>query len=681
TLRGSGADNVILFLDACRNQGGKDGLGYGEEQYQGVITFYSCKAEQKAWEIPKLKKGAFTHTLLEGLRLGVKGNCAAVHTLHRYLENEVPKLNQEHGKPIQNPYLKADPPYKMYYILLPQSVNISDILCLKFEALHAEVNDDLELAKKLWIRVLAVDHKDNHALLGIKRINIKKPQKILAEIIAFIGAFLNVAPASKETTTTKHIVFARILVATVFSVGVYHQVFRTCPLGEKKELGIFCAVDTSRISRGDKTFFPNIKNINRDQGITELKRGNYKKAIDLFGEAVKVNRNDPEVLIYQNNARARDKGSPFQVAVVISITDTTTANSQEILRGVAQAQEDFNQKSGGLDGRFLEVVIANDSNNSQKAKQIGRELVKDTSILAVVGHSSSRLTEDTLPIYAEAGMPIISPVATSTSLNNSVFFRAVYSDENTGKRLAEYTYKSLQLKRAVIFGNPIFNNHLRRSLYTYTLREAFTKHFENLGGKVVRPLVDFTSPTFNAQQEISKTAYSRTDSAEAVMLFPDPNDTDIAITIAREVTRRNERLQERSQAENRRQLKMLSGDSLYKNEALNKGGKDINGLILAIPWFRETKQASEFAKKSNFQWKSDVSWRTAMSFDATQALIKSLSQVPTRTSILDRLTTVNLVDTETSGYPLSFTTKREREGATPTLVTIENGKFVLLDGL
>jgi ABC-type branched-subunit amino acid transport system substrate-binding protein len=610
--------------------------------------------------------------------------------------------------------------YEKAYEFEPEQNQESLITTLEQKGHYLTLQRDFTKAKEQFERVLSIDATRTTS------------QNRLAEIIAFIGAFtsLNVAPASKETTNStptqiptvnrdipdpetylsnlyklspaglpilnkvlndmfsklktiprKHIAFAGILAATVFSVGVYHQVSRTCPLGEKKELGIFCAVDTSRISRGDKTFFPNIKNINRDQGITEFKRGNYKKAIDLFGEAVKVNRNDPEVLIYQNNARARDKGSPFQVAVVISITDTRTANSQEILRGVAQAQEDFNQKSGGLDGRFLEVVIANDSNDSQKAKQIGGELVKDTSILAVVGHSSSRLTEDTLPIYAAAGLPIISPTATSTSLNNSVFFRAVYSDEITGKRLAEYTYKSLQLKRAVIFGNPIFSNHPRRSPYTNSLREAFTKHFEILGGEVVRkPLVDFTSPTFNAQQEISKTAYSKTDNAEAVMLFPDPNDTDIAITIAREVTRRNERLRERSQAENRRQLTMLSGDSLYKDEALNKGGKDINGLILAIPWFRETKEASEFTKKSNFQWKSDVSWRTAMSFDATQALIKSLSQVPTRTSILDRLTTVDLVDTETSGYPLRFTTQREREGQS-TLVTIENGKFVLLDGL
>ena len=37
-LRRSGADNVILFLDACRNESDRAGLGIGMEKQQGVIT-------------------------------------------------------------------------------------------------------------------------------------------------------------------------------------------------------------------------------------------------------------------------------------------------------------------------------------------------------------------------------------------------------------------------------------------------------------------------------------------------------------------------------------------------------------------------------------------------------------------------------------------------------------------
>ncbi len=99
-----------------------------------------------------------------------EGNCATVERLYRHLTSKTPELNKTYGKQIQNPYLKAEPPYKMYYILLPRSANINDIISLKNAALNAEVNYDFELAKKLWIRVLAVDGTDNDAVLGIERI-------------------------------------------------------------------------------------------------------------------------------------------------------------------------------------------------------------------------------------------------------------------------------------------------------------------------------------------------------------------------------------------------------------------------------------------------------------------------------------------------------------------------------
>lgn len=41
-LRRSRADNVVLLLDACREESSRSGLGIGEEKHQGVITFYSC---------------------------------------------------------------------------------------------------------------------------------------------------------------------------------------------------------------------------------------------------------------------------------------------------------------------------------------------------------------------------------------------------------------------------------------------------------------------------------------------------------------------------------------------------------------------------------------------------------------------------------------------------------------
>jgi len=173
-LRRSRADNVVLLLDACREESSRSGLGIGEEKHQGVITFYSCAAKEKSWEIAELQHGSFTHTLLTGLRLHGEANCATVERLDRYLNSFVPQLNTSYQKPKQNPYLKAEPPYKMYYILLEQSATLKDVEPLKYRASIAENEGDFALAKQIWMRVLGVSSADVDAVSALERIAIKK---------------------------------------------------------------------------------------------------------------------------------------------------------------------------------------------------------------------------------------------------------------------------------------------------------------------------------------------------------------------------------------------------------------------------------------------------------------------------------------------------------------------------
>ncbi|QSV63970.1 MAG: ABC transporter substrate-binding protein [Dolichospermum sp. DL01] len=457
----------------------------------------------------------------------------------------------------------------------------------------------------------------------------------------------------------------------VIGLGI-PQVFRTCPTGERKELGVFCVVDNTiinaRISRGDRTFFPETTNIPRDQGIQAFKKGDYPQATNLFQQAVKANPNDPEVLIYYNNSLARKQVSRFTLAVVVPIESTKSNrdSAKEILRGVAQAQDQFN-KDNGLKGRLLEIVIANDS-NEDKAKEVAQELAKDSSILGVIGHYSSEATQLALPTYEKAKLAVVSPTSASTLLNNPVFFRAVSSSESAGKKIAEYTYKNLQLKKAVVFGNP-------NGPYSNNIREIFTNQFEKLGGEVVRkPLIDLTASIFNPEKEVAKSVYNY--KAKAALLFPDTESTNIALKIAKEITKINEIL--KTQNPPRPELKMLGGASLYLNETLTSGNNNVDGLIITAPWFRESSQAKSFADKADNKWRGYISWRTATSFDATQALIKTLSNNPSRSTVLRDLKNVSLTKNETSGYPLKFTPEREREGES-ILLQVKGNQFVQID--
>ncbi|MGK7894189.1 MAG: SUMF1/EgtB/PvdO family nonheme iron enzyme, partial [Xenococcus sp. (in: cyanobacteria)] len=204
-LRRSGADNVVLFLDACRDEGSRGGVGIGREQHQGVITFYSCTANQKSWEFDQLQHGSFTYALLEGLRIQGEANCATVERLNQHLRYYVPRLNSRYGKGIQNPYLKAEPPYKMYFILLEQSATLKDVEPLKFQASLAENESNLLLAEQLWIRILAVSRGDLDAIAAIQRIAVKKitqPKNLSRESVSSTPESTNL-PRGTELETSE----------------------------------------------------------------------------------------------------------------------------------------------------------------------------------------------------------------------------------------------------------------------------------------------------------------------------------------------------------------------------------------------------------------------------------------------------------------------------------------------
>jgi tetratricopeptide (TPR) repeat protein len=169
-LRRSGAGNVILLLDACRDEGSRGDVGIGLDKQQGVITFYSCSPEQESFEIDELKAGAFTHALLQGLRIQGEGNCATVERLFQHVQYQVPYLVEKYRHNHQTPYLVAEPVSKQHLILLPKQASIADITLLKNDALQAEVTQDLQLARELWIRVLAISPADVVAVGAIERL-------------------------------------------------------------------------------------------------------------------------------------------------------------------------------------------------------------------------------------------------------------------------------------------------------------------------------------------------------------------------------------------------------------------------------------------------------------------------------------------------------------------------------
>lgn len=359
---------------------------------------------------------------------------------------------------------------------------------------------------------------------------------------------------------------------------------------------------SQRMSYGERILIPSVTNPAKTAAIAAFAQGDFAKAKENFEQALKINPNDPESLIYLNNAKIGTKSVVFVAAVPIGKEPN---GSQEILRGVAQAQNTVNSQ-GGINGVPLKILIANDDDDENIAQKLAEEWVKDQAILAVIGHFSSNTTLATAKsVYQPQGLPMISPTSTTTELSElgDYIFRTVPSDLFAGNALANYMLQTLKKTKVAVFYNS-------QSNYSKSLKNVFTAAVLGNGGEVVNE-GDLVAADFNPVEAVKQ---SKEQGAQVIMLAMNTSTLNQALLVVQA---------------NQGKLALLGGDSAYKPEILQIGGKNAVGMVVATPWHVLAHQNSPFVKTATQLWRtSNVNWRTVMAYDATEALIVALKADP-----------------------------------------------------
>ncbi|MEH2048170.1 ABC transporter substrate-binding protein [Nostoc sp.] len=377
-----------------------------------------------------------------------------------------------------------------------------------------------------------------------------------------------------------------------------------------------------RISFGEKSLNPGEISPVKKEGLQAIAAKSYDKAIANFTAALKLNRNDPEALIFLNNARI---GSSKSYTIVASVPLGTDPNaSLEILRGIAQAQNEINT-SGGIKGVPLKVGIANDDDNPEIAKQIASNLVSNSEVLGVVGPNTSDSTLAAGTIYNSGQLVAISPTSTSVKISNfsRYVFRTVPSDFMAARSLANYMVKTLQKKNAVVF----FNS---QSNYSQSLKSEFVSSVSLEGGQVSSEF-DLSKADFSAAKSVEQ---ATKQGAEVLMLAANTETLDKALQVIQI---------------NQKKLTLLAGDDVYTAKTLEIGREQAAGMVVAVPWHIDGDPKSDFPQKSRQLWGADVSWRSALSYDATVSLIKSLERNPTRSGVQEALASSDFSASGASG--------------------------------
>ena len=360
-----------------------------------------------------------------------------------------------------------------------------------------------------------------------------------------------------------------------------------------------------RFSQGETVLIPQTTTPEKELAVAAFAKGNYDEAVSLLSSSLKTLANDPEALIYLNNARIGQEKS-YSIAVAVPIGSNVNA-AQEILRGVAQAQTQVNQ-GGGINGIPLKVHISNDDNRPEIAQQVATTLSQNPEILGVVGHYASDVSLATSKIYQSGQLVTISPVSTSVKLSNlsPYLFRTVPSDYIAARALAEYMLEELNQNVAVFYSS--------QSNYSKSLKSEFIAAVSLGGGRVVNTF-DLSDANFSVADRLEQAI---DEGAKVLMLAANTDTLDQALQVIQV---------------NRQRLSLLAGDDVYTPKTLQVAGELAENMVLAIPWHINSNPTAEFAQVATKLWGGAVNWRTAMAYDAAQALIAAIERSPTRIGV------------------------------------------------
>ena len=295
----------------------------------------------------------------------------------------------------------------------------------------------------------------------------------------------------------------------------------------------------------------------------------------------------------------------FKIGVLVPLTGLAAEKGIPLKNAAQLFVEQFN---AGPDsgGNRLELVVRDDFDDPEKARAAAAELVKDTSLLAVIGHYYPATAIATGKIFADAKIPFISPNVSSPAAfaGNPWMFSLSLPDDVQGQFIAVYIKEVLKKDNVLLIHNtdPLGS----------ALRDAFLAKAERLGLKVLKTLPVAVGPV---QKDWAATSLPNgeenkqfgivaalTHSESGLSFLPQLRDIGIKIPVMAPNTWSNPKF-------------LTDLDEKYTADVY---------LASAFLWEIANQKASGFANAYAKRFEARPSVAAAMSYDAVDLLAKAI---------------------------------------------------------
>jgi branched-chain amino acid transport system substrate-binding protein len=346
-----------------------------------------------------------------------------------------------------------------------------------------------------------------------------------------------------------------------------------------------------------------------------------------------------------------------KIGVASPLTGAQAHIGIDIRNGVQLAIEDANKAGVSIGGKAvkLEMVAEDDEANPTKATTVAQKLA-DAKVAAVVGHFNSGASIPASKIYADAGIPQISPSSTNpdyTLKGYKTTFRVVAHDGQQGPTLGRFALDKLKAKTIAVIDDS--------TAYGQGLADNFETTVKAGGAKVVAR-EHTTDKDTDFKAILTKIKGRNPD----LIMFGgiDPQAGPM----------------KKQMAELGIKAQFIGGDGMQTPNFIKLAGEAAEGAMASIPGLPKDKMpgGTEFLAKYKTKFNAEVELFAPMGYDAVMVFVEAMKRAGSADPA-KFLAEVGKTDYKGVIGPIAFDDKGDLKNGPITIYVVKGGKWDALE--
>lgn len=329
----------------------------------------------------------------------------------------------------------------------------------------------------------------------------------------------------------------------------------------------------------------------------------------------------------------------------------------DIRNGVQLAIDDLNAKGVEIGGKKVkfELVAEDDEANPTKATTVAQKLV-DAKVAAVVGHFNSGASIPASKVYADGGIPQISPSSTNPDYTLKGFkttFRVVAHDGQQGPTLARFAVNTLKMKNIAVIDDS--------TAYGQGLADNFEASAKTLSAKIIA-----REHTTDKDTDFKAILTGIKGKKPDLIMFGgiDPQAAPMI----------------RQMKELGIKAKFIGGDGMQTPNFIKLAGDASDGAMASIPGLPKDQMpgGKAFLEKYKAKFNQEVELFAPMGYDAVFVFVEAMK----RASSADPakfLPEIRKTDYQGVIGPIAFDDKGDLKNGPITIYVVKDGKWEPLE--